>query len=184
MQLIAGQKIGNNLWVSVSLASRGKRSKMPGCFAGAQLWGLFSCICAFPGGRTLLSVCSKKENLALKWQLSHYSPRYGLYVFIDVLFTQSSIFGVYFRSKSAWWVIHSVSLYFLHMFLRCREMHCKVYKVGGNNDKNEALHLLMGHTLNLTALLFNQCRVLLYFHCDYPLSAIYSCFIKTVLMLR
>lgn len=73
---------------------------------------------------------------------------------------------------------------FLHMFLRCREMHCKVYKVGGDNDKNEALHLLMGHTLNLTALLFNQCRVLLYFHCDYPLSAIYSCFIKTVLMLR
>lgn len=131
MQLIAGQKIGNNLWVSVSLASRGKRSEMPGCFAGAQLWGLFSCICAFPGGRTLLSVCSKKENLALKWQLSHYSPRYGLYVFIDVLFTQSSIFGVYFRSKSAWWVIHSVSLYFLHTFLRCREMHCKVYKVGG-----------------------------------------------------
>lgn len=60
----------------------------------------------------------------------------------------------------------------------------KFIKWGGNNDKNEALHLLMGHTLNLTALLFNQCRVLLYFHCDYPLSAIYSCFIKTVLMLR
>lgn len=47
MQCSTDQKIGNNLWISVSLASRGKRSEMPGCSAGAQLWGLFSCIRVF-----------------------------------------------------------------------------------------------------------------------------------------
>lgn len=69
-----------------------------------------------PGGRTLFKVYNRKEKSALKWQLSHYSPRYGLYVFVDVLFTQSSTFGSYFRCRNTWWVIH-----FLHFAVL---LHC------------------------------------------------------------
>lgn len=84
----------------------------------------FSCICAFfSGGRTPLKVYNRKENSALKWQLSHYSPRYGLYVFIIVLFTQSSIFGSCFCCRNTWWVIHLG--YFL-FFVLCLEMRYKV----------------------------------------------------------
>lgn len=120
-------------------------SEMPGCFAAAQLWGLFSCICAsFSGGRTLVQSLQQKGKLSAEVAaLTHYSPRYGLYVFIDVLFTQSSIFGSYFRCRNTWWVVHLFS--FSSFFCtENRERHYRV-KMWRDNNQKRCFFLLIGH---------------------------------------
>lgn len=41
----------------------------------------------------LTKFTTERKSEKKKWQLSHFSPRYGLFIFIDVLFTLSSMCG-------------------------------------------------------------------------------------------
>lgn len=138
MQFSAGQKIGSNLWISVSLTSRRERSEMRGCLAGTQLWGLFSCICAFfspPQEEGVLFKSLQQKKFALLQRLSRYKPHYGLYAFIDVLFTHSATFGAYFRSRNTWWV--NPFLFCLY----CVEVHVIKFKLENTGGGKKAVFI-------------------------------------------
>lgn len=147
-----------NGWDSLGLCSSAQAKRLETTFEYPSVWRLegnaqkcpaaslqlnsedLSCICAFCSqGRTLLKVYNRKENSALKWQLSHYIPRYGLYVFIDVLFTLSTFFGSYFRCRNTWWVVHL-------LFLQSVSILCalKSLNVEGQLSKNYGLIPLIG----------------------------------------
>lgn len=143
MQFSAGQKIGSDLWISVSLASKKKKRKR-----NARLLRWSSTLRTFSPAFVRFSFFfsflffsfflfrRKERSLQQKGKLcaevaaltlrKKKSPRYGLYVFIDVLFTQSSIFGSYSRCRNTWWVIHlftSPSFFFLCFCNVYRKMH-------------------------------------------------------------
>lgn len=94
---------------------------MPVCLAGAQLWGHFSGFCALFQTEGLQSKFATEWNCALWWQLSSYSPRYGLFVFIFVLLSHSAVSGPYFRCRYARWALRLFSYFCCaRALLKCR----------------------------------------------------------------
>ena len=159
MQFSAGQKIGSDLWISVSLASKKKERekerkkernarllrwsstlrtfspafvRFPFFFSFLFFFFFFSFFffCSWGREKSLqqkgkLSAEVAALTLQKKKKKRKESPRYGLYVFIDVLFTQSRIFGSYCRCRNTWWVIHLFSsplfLSSFFAFATCKE---------------------------------------------------------------